>query len=165
MATDMEKPLPDRDDPDTAAFWEGTDRGELRIKHCAACGKLQWPPRLGCAACGSDQLGWTPVAPFGTIYSWTVIHRSLTPGFQPPYAVVLVELSAAPGVRLIGNLVNAPPESITAGMAVEAVFQATADATVKLVYWQPAAVSSNGFQRLHAGAGSNHQIEPPNRST
>ena len=80
------------------------------------------------------------VKPHGEIYSWTVIHRSVTPGFDhgTPYAVVLVELSEAKGVRMIGNVVDLPLDRLAAGLVVEAVFTPTADGTTTLVCWRPA---------------------------
>jgi uncharacterized OB-fold protein len=75
---------------------------------------------------------------FGTVFSWTVIHRSLTPGFATPYTVLLVELIDTPGVRMVGNLVNASAETLHAGMAGEAVFTPSEDGTVHLICWQPA---------------------------
>lgn len=139
MTTDAPKPLPDRDDLDNGPFWTGTDKGELRVKYCGDCARHHWPPRLGCPYCGSGALTWVPVAPKGTVFSWTIVHRSQTPGFadQTPYAVVLVALDDAKGVRIIGNLVNCPPEKLEAGLAMEAVFTPTPDGSVTLVNWQP----------------------------
>ncbi len=140
MTTAIRKPLPDREDIDNGPFWEGTDKGELRVKHCADCGQHHWPPRLGCPYCGSAAIEWTRVSPRGEIYSWTVIHRSQTPGFETetPYAVALVQLNEAKGVRMIGNLVNCPLDRLRAGLALEAVFTPSEDGAATLVRWQPA---------------------------
>ena len=139
MSTDVRKPLPDRTDIDHAAFWQATDRGELLARRCGDCGRHHWPPRLGCPHCGSDTVAWVQVEPRGKVFSWTVIHRSQTPGFEgeTPYAVVLVALDAAPGVRMIGNLVGAPPTALRAALPVEAVLTRSADDTVTLVNWRP----------------------------
>jgi uncharacterized OB-fold protein len=143
MSTDARKPqprpLPDRGDIDNGEFWAGTDRGELLVKQCGACAHHHWPPRLGCPYCGSGDLKWVAVDPRGSVFSWTVVHRSQTPGFDmdTPYAVVLVELAAAKGVRMVGNLVDAPPDKLKAGLAVEAVFTPVPDGSVKLVNWRP----------------------------
>jgi uncharacterized OB-fold protein len=133
------KPLPDRQDVDTGTFWTGTDEGRLQVKHCANCQHDHWPPRLGCPYCGSDKVDWTDIEPLGEIYSWTVIHRSQTPGFDTdvPYAVVLVELAGAEGVRMVGNLVDCTPDKLKAGLKVEAVFTPSADGSVKLINWRP----------------------------
>ena len=140
MTIDVRKPLPDRQDIDNAQFWAGTDRDEVEVKHCSDCSHHHWPPRLGCPYCGSGRLEWVRVAPKGELFSWTVVHRSQTPGFEneTPYAVVLVELDDAKGVRMIGNLVNCTPDQLKAGLAMEAAFTPSADGSVKLVNWQPA---------------------------
>ena len=79
------------------------------------------------------------VPPKGKVFSWTVVHRSQTPGFEneTPYAVVLVELDEAKGVRMVGNLVEGASAGPTAGLAVEAEFTPSADGSVKLVNWKP----------------------------
>ena len=142
MATDAPKPkpLPDVKDPDLGPFWSGTAAGKLQVKQCGACRRYHWPPRLGCPHCGSDAVEWVAVAPRGTVYSWTVVHRSQTPGFESevPYAVVLVALDEAAGVRIVGNLVNLEPDQLKAGLAVEAVFTPAGDGAVTLVNWRPA---------------------------
>ena len=140
MPTQTPKPLPDRSDPDTGFFWERTERGELHVKQCADCTRHHWPPRLGCPYCGSAAVTWVKVKPQGRIYSWTVIHRSRTPGFEhsTPYAVVLVELTEAAGVRMVGNVVDLPLDRLAAGLAVEAAFTPSEDPTITLVCWRPA---------------------------
>ncbi len=142
MASDnakTQKPLPDRADLDNAAFWAATAEDRLQVKLCAACSRHHWPPRLGCPYCGSDRVAWSAVDPAGEVFSWTVIYRSQTPGFEAevPYAVVLIALKSAPGVRMVGNLVNCALEGLRAGLPVEAVFTPAADNSVKLVNWQP----------------------------
>jgi uncharacterized OB-fold protein len=145
MATDLEKPkpLPDRQDIDNGPFWSGTEAGKLQVRRCGACSRFHWPPRLGCPYCGSGDLAWTEVSPRGEVFSWTVVHRSQTAGFEAevPYAVVLVALNDAKGVRMVGNLVNCEPDAIRAGMPVEAVFTPSADGSVTLVNWRRAGAS------------------------
>src|SRR5262249_8845150 len=133
------KPLPDRADIDTAQFWTGTDRDELQVKRCDDCSHPHWPPRGGCPYCGSGKLQWVRVAPRGKLFSWVVVHRSQTPGFdtEAPYAVVLVALDDAPGVRMVGNLTGATLDKLKAGLAMEAMFTPSADGSVKLVNWRP----------------------------
>ena len=86
MANDLKaKPLPDRQDIDNAPFWNGTDKDELQVKRCDDCSRSHWPPRLGCPYCGSGHLRWAVVAPKGKLFSWTIVHRSQTPGFEPEH--------------------------------------------------------------------------------
>ena len=132
--------MPDRQDIDNGQFWNGTEAGNLQAKQCGACSHYHWPPRLVVLiAAQATSNGWA--VPKGEMFSWTVVHRSQTPGFEPdvPYAVVLVELKDAKGVRMVGNLVNCNLDEIKPGLAVEAVFTPSADGSVTLVNWRPVA--------------------------
>jgi uncharacterized OB-fold protein len=94
-----------------APFWRGCAQGVLLITRCAGCGTWYWYPPLGCRRCGGDKLEWTDAGRTGSVFSFTVAHRSFLPpgAADVPYAVVLVELDGAPGVRLLGNLVEGQP--------------------------------------------------------
>jgi len=146
MTTEPAKPLPDLEDPDNAPFWAATDEGRLLVKLCADCGRPHWPPRIGCPHCGSAAVDWIEAAPRGTIFSWTIVHQSQTPGFaaEVPYAMLLVEVEGQPGVRMVGNLANAGIDAVTAGLPVEAVFTLSDDGSVTLVNWQPADAALRG---------------------
>lgn len=139
MTIENAKPLPDRDDPDNGAFWNATDAGRLAVKRCADCGRPHWPPRLGCPHCGSANVDWADAPTRGSVFSWTIVHRSQTPGFgdDVPYAVLLVALEGMEGVRMIGNLVDADIGVVEAGLPVEAVFAPSPDGSVTLVNWRP----------------------------
>ena len=66
----------------------------------------------------------TAVAPRGTVHSYTVAHypahRALAE--HVPYTVVLVSLDEHPEIRVIGNVLDVPPEEVRIGMPVHAVF-------------------------------------------
>lgn len=87
-------------------FWEGTARGEFRFPRCTDCGRYQWYPRVLCRVCMSPDFSWEPVAPHGSIYSFTVVRRPMLAGAEEsvPFAVVLLHLDEAPGVTFITNL-------------------------------------------------------------
>ena len=140
-------PLPVTDNPVDAPFWEGTRRGELRVQHCGHCGEPRFPPLPRCAVCHSTRLGWHVVSGAGTVWSWVVPRPPLLPAFQQraPYLVALVELLELPQIRMVGELVPAPgntlrellaakPARALIGRRVQAGFRAvTAD--VSLLYW------------------------------
>lgn len=138
--------LPDRDD-DSAGFWEGCDRGELRVQRCERCGHRQFPPRQQCPVCRSFDLGWEAMSGRATVWSFVVPHPPLLPAFAElaPYNVVVVALDEDPTLRMVGNLVadaDAPinsvdPETIEIGQPVEVVFQPIGD-DVSLPRWVPA---------------------------
>ena len=103
-------------DQDTSFFWEGAKKGELLIQRCVSCGTLRHPPRPACAACRSLEWDTQRASGRGTVHSYVVHHHPQVPGFEPPYAVVLVELEE--GTRLVSNLVGVDPSEVTIGMPV-----------------------------------------------
>lgn len=135
----MPIPVPMADGLD-APYWEATRRGELLVQRCGACGTWQWGPEWLCHACRSFDMKWTPVAPTGMIYSWERPWHPVHPALKDhgPYIVVLVELPQAGNVRMIGNLLGDPLQTVTIGAAVEAVFEPheDADPPYTLVQWR-----------------------------
>ena len=123
--------LPDLEDEDGAPFWEGTQKGQLLVQTCAACGALRMPPRPMCPECRSIESGWIPVSGKATIWSFIVPHPPLLPAFaeKAPYAVVTVALDEDPNLRMVGNIVTSAegeinevdPASVEIGQRVEVV--------------------------------------------
>jgi len=54
-------------------------------------------------------LAWQDVEATGTVETWTVVGRSFTPGFDPPYVVARVSLDAQPDVVLDSAMTAVPP--------------------------------------------------------
>jgi len=119
-------------DSDGAPFWGYARQGELRVQSCADCGELRFPPRPCCPHCQSFASEWREVAGHGRIWSYVVPHPPLLPDYadQAPYNVLVVELTDAPRIRLVGNLVaeagarldSVPAERIRIGAKVQVVF-------------------------------------------
>jgi 3-oxo-4,17-pregnadiene-20-carboxyl-CoA hydratase alpha subunit len=120
---------------DTAFFWEGTAEGELRIQHCPACGRLRHPPGPMCPSCGAEKQDWIVAGGRGTVFSYVVHHHPKVPGKQPPFVVALVELEE--GVRMLGELIDADPATVSIGMPVE-VALTKIDDELTLPFWRPA---------------------------
>jgi uncharacterized OB-fold protein len=59
----------------------------------------------------------------GQVYSLTVNYQRWLPDLDVPYAIVLVEFPAHPGVRVAGRLRGCPPEEAAIGMAVDVGFE------------------------------------------
>lgn len=113
------KPRP-RIGPDTAPFWDGCQRHELRLPFCVDCGAPHLPAGPVCPFCFSSQLEWRKASGRGRISSWVVVHKAWFPSFaaEVPYNVVQVELEEGP--RLTANVVG--KNDISVGQAVEVVF-------------------------------------------
>jgi uncharacterized OB-fold protein len=127
----MERPLP-LPDAETAFFWDGARAERLLINRCSECGFWIHPPKPSCPRCGSGTIAPAAVGGRGVVHTYTVTHTAI-PGFEPPFAVVLVELEEQAGLRLVSNLVDVPPDDVAIGMPVEVVFRAAgAEVTLPL---------------------------------
>ena len=119
---EYKKPLPEIT-AESKPFWEGCRRHELLVQRCRACGNRQHYPRGVCGSCWSDELEWVPSEGKGTIYTFTVTHKSGARGFKDelPYVLAWVELSE--GVQVLSNIVGADPATLAIGLPVRVTFE------------------------------------------
>jgi uncharacterized OB-fold protein len=102
-------------------FWDGCRAGELRLQHCAACGRYQFYPRVVCSHCHAPGPGWRTVSGQGVIASFTVVRRGLSPAYPAPYAVALVDLAEGP--RMMGSITGCEPGALCVGAPVAVRFE------------------------------------------
>lgn len=134
-----QRPLPQPDDA-SRPYWEAARRRELVVQRCGSCGRLRFPPQPMCDACRSLAVEWARMSGRGTIFSFVVAHPPVLPAFQAraPFAIVLVELEEDPALRIVGNLLDAPPGAARIGFPVEVTFEDVTDAFT-LPQWRPRA--------------------------
>src|SRR6266851_2066671 len=120
----MSKPVP-IPDAASAFFWEGAARGELLVQMCADCESFQYPPTVVCEKCQSRDVRPARVSGRGTLYALTVMHQAFLPIFAEdlPFTIALVDLDDAPGARMLTNIVDAAPDTLSAGDPLEVVFE------------------------------------------
>lgn len=123
-----------------APFWEGAMADRLIIQKCNDCNLWLWGPEWICHNCLSFDIGWQETRPEGIIYSWERIWHPVHPSFKKedlPYIIVLVELPEADNVRLVGNLLGDPNQTVKIGAKVKAVFEKhnSDDNPYALVQW------------------------------
>lgn len=121
-------PLPARDGPFEAGFWDALDQGKLAHQHCDTCGQWHFPPRWRCTCGGA--LAYRPVSGRATLWSWTVVHPPVLPAFAPftPYVVGIAALEEAGNLRMVGPLVitegdpvnRVKPDALNIGMPLTA---------------------------------------------
>lgn len=130
-------PLPT---PETAHFWEGTRKGQLRLQRCDACKEVIFPPRPFCPKCLSKDISVFTASGKGVLYSY-VINQRPAAGQEAPYAIAVVLLEE--GVRMMTNIVDCPqtPEALQLDMPVEVVFSQQNDA-ITLPFFRPANAAS-----------------------
>lgn len=89
-------------------YWEGLEEGEFRLCRCAECKQWMWPAHWRCGKCGSWEQEWVALEPVGTVFSWTrtwySFDRVRERAEDVPYVVILAEMPAAGGARVIGVL-------------------------------------------------------------
>jgi hypothetical protein len=76
-----------------------------------------------CRTCRGRDLAPVEVTGRGVVYSYTVNHQRWLPDLEVPYAIVLVEFPAHPGVRVAGRLRGRDPGGVTVGAEVEIGFE------------------------------------------
>ena len=123
----MNKPLP-KPEGMNAEFYEHCARRELRFQRCE-CGVWRHPPRVLCAACGSEGWEWAPASGRGRVFTWTVTHQALHPAYADdvPYALLVVEMDE--GVRMVSTLRDLDPADLALDLPVEVVFETRSDPT------------------------------------
>ncbi|MEU6738021.1 bifunctional MaoC family dehydratase N-terminal/OB-fold nucleic acid binding domain-containing protein [Streptosporangium sandarakinum] len=119
---------------DTAFFWEGVARGELRIQRCADCGELRHPPGPVCPSCRSAGRTYVVASGEGEVYSYVVHHNPPVPGWETPFAVAVVQLPE--GVRIVGAIVDCAPAEVGIGMPLRVTYRQKDDNLI-LPLWVP----------------------------
>jgi uncharacterized OB-fold protein len=116
-----ERPIPAVDER-SKPFFDATLRGELLLQHCGTCGRWTWPVKVRCIECLADDLRWEPASGLGTLYTFTLVHQIVHPGFKDemPYNLALVDLDE--GVRVHTSIVGVPNDELRIGMRLRVVF-------------------------------------------
>ena len=96
-----------------APYWQGLQANKLMIQRCSACQHWQWGLEWICHRCHGFDIAYEEAEPSGAIYRdarvWHPVHLPFKE--QGPYIVVLIELSIAENVRIVGNLQGDPTQS------------------------------------------------------
>lgn len=127
-------PLPELT-PETTAFWTGGAHGELMITFCNDCDHAIHPPQMVCPKCLSRDVIARAVAGTGTIYAVTVNHQPWVPDMVVPFAIAVVDVDGAPGVRLTAPVRGGDPDAIRIGQRLSIDFEQKED--VWLPHWKP----------------------------
>jgi hypothetical protein len=78
-----------------------------------------------CPTCHSVAQTTVELAGTGTVYSYSILHHPQHRAFSYPVLAVLVDLDE--GIRVLSNLVDTDPSTVSIGMPVEVRFEPTGD--------------------------------------
>jgi len=120
--------------PDSAFFWDGLARRELRIQRCAGCRRLRHPPGPMCPKCHSLDWDFVVAGGRGTIHSYVIAEHPPVPPFDYPNVIVLVDLEE--GTRLVSRLADLAPDEVAIGLPVHVDFE-TVDGDLALHLFRP----------------------------
>jgi uncharacterized protein len=90
---------------------------------CARCSAVFLGQRSVCSKCGArDQLETKRLSNRGTLYAYSIVHRSF-PGVAVPYVSAVVDLEGGGSIK--GNLIGVEPDprKIAFGMPVDVVYK------------------------------------------
>ncbi len=123
--------------PETKPFWDATAEGRLLLKRCLDCGSPIWYPRAFCPECSSLRTEWFEASGRGTVYSYTVNHRT-EGAYKEAAPLVLAYVELAEGPRMMTNVVGAAESELAIGLPVQVVFHDTGEGSA-LPRFRPAA--------------------------
>lgn len=130
------RPLPELT-AENKAFWTGGASGDLMIVFCEDCDHAIHPPQLICPKCWSENVLAKPVLGTGSVYSYTVNYQPWAPDMDVPFALAVVDVDGASGVRVTAEVVGSDPEKISIGQKMQIMFKNIDD--IWLPQWRPAA--------------------------
>lgn len=124
MASAPQIPLP-RPSELSRPFWAAANEGRLVLQRCDVCGHYRWTPQILCTNCLAEAFTWTEVSGRGKLYSYTIVHRAPTAGFEIPYVLAVVELEEGP--LMLTRLVDSPLERLAVDAPAEVAFTRASD--------------------------------------
>jgi len=104
----------------SSEFWKAAADHRLVLPRCNETGQFFFPPER-CVP-GTDNPDWSYAesAGRGKVYTFSVVHRPVSPDFEAPYVLAVVDLDE--GVPILTNIVDCAPEAMSVGMPVQVTF-------------------------------------------
>lgn len=119
---EMTSVLPAKD-ATSEPWFQALKEGKLLIQRDPVSGKPQFYPRARIAGHPDRVPEWAEASGRATLYSWTVVERTVHPQFVElaPFTIAIVDLEE--GVRMTSWLVDVPAEQIRCDMPLKVVFR------------------------------------------
>jgi uncharacterized OB-fold protein len=133
----MSKPMP-IPTPTTTPFWDALSEHEIRIQYSPSSDSYVFYPRILAPGTLADDLEWREISGAGSLYTFTVSYRAVSPHFADDVPQILAVVQWDEGPRFSTEIVNAEPDAIRVGMRVRPVFTDYPEAGVTMLRYEPA---------------------------
>jgi len=112
-------PLQSESETRLSRFFARLKEGRLSTTRCPKEKLLDWPPRVACPRCHTEELEWVDLPEEGRIYAFSATLAGAPLGMEAdvPFAVGLVDLEGV-RLRLFGRIVGRPWNELRIGAPV-----------------------------------------------
>jgi uncharacterized protein len=137
----FERPMPVKT-PTTAPFWDALAQHRIVIQYSPSSDAYVFYPRVRAPRTLADDLEWREISGMGTLYSFTVAYRPVSPHFADavPQLLAIVEWDEGPrfSTEMVLPADRANPAELSVGMRVRPVFFDYPDHDVTMLRYEPA---------------------------
>ncbi|MCZ4552832.1 acyl dehydratase [Williamsia sp. 1138] len=124
--------------PVSAPFWDALLEHRIRIQYSPSLENYVFYPRILAPGTLADDLEWREISGEGTLYTFTVARKPVSPHFANSVPQLLAVVQWDEGPRLSTEIVNADPSELHIGMRVRPVFFDHPEDEVTLLRYEPA---------------------------
>lgn len=135
--TALPKPMP-IPTPTTQPFWDGLAEHRIRIQYSPSAGRYVFYPRVLAPGTLADDLEWREISGAGSLYTFTVCYRAVSPHFAEDLPQLLAVVAWDEGPHFSTEIVNATADQLAVGMRVKPVFTDYPEAGVTMLRYAPA---------------------------
>ena len=133
----MPKPVP-IPTPTTQPFWDALRQHTIRIQYSPSSDRYVFYPRVLAPGTLVDDLQWREISGAGTLYTFTVSYRAVSPHFADDVPQILAVVQWDEGPRFSTEIINAEPDGLRVGMRVKPVFTDDPGGAVTMLRYEPA---------------------------
>lgn len=100
-------------------FFKELKNGNFMTTKCKACNALNWPPRVVCPECSSDELEWVDLPKTGKLWAFTEMRLGAPLGFEKdaPFSIGVIDLDDV-GIRMLTRIED-PFDNLELDMPME----------------------------------------------
>ena len=122
--------------PLTQPFWDSLAEHKVRIQYSPSLGEYIFYPRPLAPRTLADDLQWREISGAGTLYTYTITTRPVSPHFAAAGPMVLAVVQWDEGPKFSTELVNVAHEDVQIGMRVKPVFCDYPEAGVTMLRYE-----------------------------